>query len=236
MKKKITILLSIIFLASCTHEPINCPPGTKDTVVIIINPSGGTGGITPPKNDSICFNSQVLPLYVSYCAQSGCHDATTRAEGVQLTSYTTIMRGITPGNPSRSVNYTEISNGMPPRGYPQLTTDQKNIILKWINEGAKNTNCVNTCDTTKFTFSNPIQTLLSNNCNGCHGTKPGSGNIYLGDYASAKAYITANKTIFLNSINYSSSIAPSKRMPPGGKMADCQISQFSKWINNGFPQ
>lgn len=221
-------------ITSCYHESIKCPPSSKDTVKIIINP--GTGGNNTPANDSVCFNSQVLPLYVSYCAQSGCHDSQTKAEGVQLTSYTTIMKGITPLNASKSRYYTEINNGMPPNGYPKLAMEQTNLILKWINQGAKNTNCVSNCDTTKFTFSDPIQTLLMNNCNGCHGVKPGSGNVYLGDYASAKSYISANKTTFLNSINFSPNIAASKRMPPGGKMPDCQISQFTKWIDKGFPQ
>lgn len=234
--RNLLFLLSLVFLVSCYHQPIiPIGQGIRDTIVIIINPGGnGSGGNNV--NDSVCFNSQVLPLYVSYCAQSGCHDAITKAEGVELTSYTTIMKGITPFNGGRSKNYTEIGNGMPPAGYPKVSPEQMNIILKWINQGAKNTNCVSNCDTTKFTFSDPVQMLLSNNCNGCHGTKPGSGNIYLGDYASAKAYINSNKTVFLNSINYSPLIAASKRMPPGGKMADCQIGQFSKWIEKGFPQ
>lgn len=125
---------------------------------------------------------------------------------------------------------------MPPRGSPQMSVDQKNIILKWINQGALNTNCVNTCDTTKFTYNDPIKTILSNSCNGCHGVKPGSGNVYLGDYASAQSYINANKVNFLKVINHDPTIPVAKRMPPSGKMQDCQIGQFAKWINNGFPQ
>ncbi|MEY3542259.1 MAG: hypothetical protein RLZZ204_1071 [Bacteroidota bacterium] len=229
--RHIFTLLAIAAIASCTHEVINAPTDPTSPIDV-----GGGGGTTPNTSDTVCFNTEVLPLYVSYCGSSGCHDAGSRQEGVITTSYTRIMEGIRAKNASRSEYYTIIGGEMPPAGSPQLSTAQKNVILKWINQGALNTNCINSCDTTKFTFNDPIKTLLTNNCLGCHGTKPGSGNVYLGDYASAKAYIEANPTNFLKVINHDPSIAASKRMPPAGKMVDCQIGQFSKWVNNGFPQ
>jgi hypothetical protein len=58
----------------------------------------------------------------------------------------------------------------------------------------------------------------------------------LGDYTSAQAYINGNKANFLKVINHDATIPVSKRMPPSGKMVDCQIGQFTKWVNNGFPQ
>lgn len=228
MKTIYSYLICFIFLSGCTHETI-VQPTNNNTVVITV-------GNTPVKSDTVCFNSEVLPLFTTYCSSAGCHDAISHKEGVNLTTFTLIRKGITPFKPSSSKYYTIIGNGMPPRGSPQMTTTQLNTIVKWINQGALNTNCINSCDTTMFTYSNPIQTLLTNNCNGCHGIKPGSGNVYLGDYASAKAYISANQVSFLNSINHSPTVIASKRMPPSNKMVDCQIGQFSKWITKGFPQ
>lgn len=226
----ITTLLAIFLIAACTHEVINAPTDPSTPIDV------GGGGTTPTTSDTVCFNTEVLPLYVSYCGSNGCHSDISREEGVVTTSYTAIMQGIRAKNASRSEYYTIIGGEMPPRGSPQMTTAQKNVILKWINQGALNTNCINSCDTTKFTYNDPVKTLLANNCNGCHGTKPGSGNVYLGDYASAQAYINANKDNFLKVINHDPTIPASKRMPPAGKMVDCQIGQFTKWINNGFPQ
>jgi len=175
-------------------------------------------------------------LYVSYCASSGCHDVTTHRSGVITTSYSYIMNGIRPKNANGSSFYTIIGNGMPPQSHAQLSSTQVAVIKKWIDQGALNTNCTNVCDTTVYTYSGSIQAILTNNCAGCHGTSPGSSNVYIGTYASAKAYISANKTTFNNAINYSTSIAASKRMPPSGKLVDCKLLQIQKWINNGYPQ
>lgn len=231
----IIFILATTFLMSCKHDIINITSNyPKDTVFVVtppVNPSTGTTG-----SDTVCFNTEILPLYVSYCGSAGCHDVTSHREGVITTDYGYIMRGIKPKNVSNSEYYTIIGNDMPPRASPQLTTVHLASIKKWIEQGALNTNCTNVCDTTVFTYTGAIQTILSNNCGGCHGTKPGSANIYLGDYASVKAYVTANKSIFTNAITYLATIAASKRMPPSGKLVDCKIVQIQKWINNGYPQ
>lgn len=227
---KLFLLILILFSTSCTHETIVKPIYT-DTGSIIVDPPSPT-----VKSDTVCFNTEILPLYTTYCSSPGCHDAISHREGVTLTNYAQIKNGITAKDPSRSPFYTIIGNGMPPRNSPQMTTDQLATIVKWINQGALNTNCINSCDTTKFTYTNAIQGLLLTNCNGCHGSNPGSGNVYLGDYASAKTYISANQALFLNAITHSTSLTPAQRMPPSNKMADCQISQFEKWINAGYPQ
>ncbi|MBL7976522.1 MAG: hypothetical protein JNJ85_16510, partial [Candidatus Kapabacteria bacterium] len=56
--------------------------------------------------DSVCFSRDVLPIFLSNCGMSGCHDATTHAEGYNLTTYSGIMRGIVAYNPSGSKCYT----------------------------------------------------------------------------------------------------------------------------------
>jgi len=235
----VTVLVALVWI-SCKHDIIN-PNGVAntDSVVVVVPPANGgsTSGTTAPAvSDTVCFNSEVLPLYVSYCGSAGCHDVTSHREGVIVTSYAYLMNGIRAKAPTSSKYYTIIGNGMPPRSSPQMTTANVATILKWINQGALNTACTNTCDTTQFGYTNAIQTILANNCGGCHGTSPGSANVYLGTYASAKAYISANQTLFLNAINHSTSLTAAQRMPPSGKMLDCKITQIQKWINNGYPQ
>ena len=233
----ILLILTAIGLVCCQHDIITISTiASKDTVFVVTPPIAPGGGTPPAVSDTVCFNTEVLPLYVSYCASSGCHDVTSHREGVITTSYGYIMNGIRPKNVNGSPYYTIIGNGMPPRSHAQLTNTQVAVIKKWIDQGALNTNCTNVCDTTVYTYSGAIQSILTNNCAGCHGTSPGSANIYIGTYASAKAYISANKSIFNNAVNYSTSIAASKRMPPAGKLVDCKLLQIQKWINNGYPQ
>ena len=230
------IVATIVFI-SCKHDIINVGNNySKDTIFVITPPTVTNPTTGTTVNDTVCFNTEILPLYVSYCASAGCHDVTSHREGVITTNYAYIIRGIKAKSVSNSTYYTIIGNGMPPKSSPQLTSAHLATIKKWIEQGALNTNCTNVCDTTVFTYAGAIKTIITNNCGGCHGSQPGSANIYLGDYASTKAYVTSNKSIFLNAINYATTIAASKRMPPSGKMVDCKIVQIQKWINNGYPQ
>jgi uncharacterized membrane protein len=233
-KKFICISLLMMFVA-CKHDIINDPNAAKtDTTIIVVPPVGG-GGTSALASDTVCFNTEILPLYSSYCGSSGCHDISSHKEGVILTDYSRIMNGIKAKQPNNSSYYTIIGHGMPPRNSPQMTTANIATIKKWIDQGALNTKCTNVCDTNSFTYAGAVQTIISNNCGGCHGAKPGTANVYLGDYASTKAYITANPTIFSNSINYKATTA-SKNMPQSGMMVACKIIQIEKWIKNGFPQ
>jgi uncharacterized membrane protein len=233
-----SLFLVGILISACQHDNITINAGISIDPIIVAKPPINTpvGGTPATVSDTVCFNSDILPLYVSYCGSAGCHDATTHKEGVITTDYGHIMNGIKAKNSSNSKYYTIINNGMPPRGSAQMTSTQIALIKKWIDQGALNTQCINVCDTTTFTYSGAIQTILSNNCGGCHGTMPGSLNIYLGDYTSAKNYITTHKDLFLNSINYSSTLTALQKMPPSAKMVDCKIIQIQKWIQNGYPQ
>lgn len=236
----IVVLLSAsILFNACQHDIITVNGNVSLEPVVVVKPpttTTPTGGTPTPVSDTICFNTDVLPLYVSYCGSAGCHNDASHRESVITTDYGHLMNGIRAKNANGSKYYTIIGNGMPPRSSPQMTATHIALIKKWIDQGALNTQCTNVCDTNSYTYANAIQTIISTNCGGCHGTKPGSANIYLGDYASAKTYITANSTTFLNSINYVSTIAISKRMPPSAKLVDCKIIQIQKWIQKGYPQ
>ncbi|MEQ1623156.1 MAG: putative Ig domain-containing protein [Sediminibacterium sp.] len=192
---------------------------------------------TATSNGQVCFSSEVLPLFQSYCGQSGCHNSISKKSGVITDTYANIMKGISANKPNSSKYFKVITDGsMPPNGSAKLSTVQIDIIKKWINEGAKNSTCASTvCDSTQITYNNGLSQLFATNCNGCHGVAPGAGNVVLSDYASAKAAGINMKTNFLSAINFTATTA-SKNMPPSGKMTNCQILQITKWINNGCPQ
>lgn len=238
MKRLIIIsALLIAIFYSCTHDYLK--PGTST--------GSNTGGVTPPSppppppptSDSVCFKNDVLPLYQTYCASTGCHDGTSSGEdnNLVLTNYTNIMKGIVANNAGQSKYYTIITDGsMPPGNSPKLSAAQLATIAKWINQGALNKTCtIPICDTTQITYSNGVSQIFATYCNGCHGVAPGSGNVVLSDYAAAKAAGTGLKAAFLNAINYTSANA-AMNMPQSGKLSNCQINQITKWINNGCPQ
>jgi len=180
----------------------------------------------------ICFERDVLPIFVSNCAMSGCHDSKTREDGYELTNYATITaKGIKPGNPNGSKIWESIDDGeMPPQN--DLTLEQKAIIKTWIADGAKNgVGCSSNCDSTQFTYSNAISGIITTHCKGCHTNPGASGNLDLNSYSNVKNAAQSGK--LLNSVNGTNGYTI---MPPSGnKLSDCQITQIKKWIQNGYP-
>lgn len=181
------------------------------------------------EDSALCFERDILPIFISNCAKSGCHDPATAEEEVVLNTWAGIMdAGVKPGKPEDSDVYKELSTGKMSRPqYGNLNQSQKDLIKKWIILGAKNTtNCPSTCDSTVFTYSGAISPIIAN-CVGCH--KPGSlgGGVDLSNFAGVQ-------TVALNGKLLASLKRTTNWMPQGGnKLSDCQIRQFEKWINAG---
>ncbi|MFN5218115.1 MAG: hypothetical protein ACK5CL_05045 [Sphingomonadales bacterium] len=204
----ITLLLLMLQTQGCKHEP-----------VIVLTAA----------DSAICFERDILPIFVASCAKSGCHDPATAKEGVILNNWQGIMAaGVKPGDPSDSEVFEEIRGKMGGPRYGNLSSDQKILIQKWIMLGAKNTtNCPTDCDSTQFTFSGSIKPMIEKYCVGCHTYPNASGSVELSSHTGV-AFVAKNGTL-LNSLTH-----PTNWMPKGGKkLSDCEIKQFEKWINAG---
>lgn len=230
MLKKTTYISILCFgvivavLNACRHE------------ILDLN-SGGGGGIPPPAStcspDSVYFVNQVFPIIVSNCTMSGCHDNITHADGVDLTTYTKIMKYVRPGNAADSKIYKVIiktnNDRMPPPPMPPLTATQKALIEKWINQGAKNNNCIGNCDTTVFTYSGAVKPIMDGKCVGCHNPSNLGGNIDLSTYTAVRTSALSGK--LYGSVAHQPGYSP---MPKNGaKLSDCEIRQIQKWIAAG---
>lgn len=220
-------LLFIIAINSCKHEPPPVPDTGNPGGVVGL--PGTVGRACSP--DSVYFANEIFPLITSTCSMAGCHDAASHKDGVNLTSYSNMMKYVVPGNAANSKLYKEIANGsMPPRPMAAWTTDQKTKLQKWINQGAKNNAC-DACDTTDFKYSTAIKTLMANKCQGCHNPSSLGGNVDLSTYAAVKASALSGK--LYGSITWAAGVSA---MPKGGlKMPDCEIKQVKKWIDAGAP-
>lgn len=211
--------------------------GAKETVCQDASGGGNGGGNGGGSswNPRACFTRDILPVLVSRCGTSGCHDAATHKEGYNFTTYTTTLNAVSPGNPGQSKLYSVITdnsgeNKMPPAGSTQLTTAEIDSIRKWIGYGALNEICGEVCDTINpVTFSGVISPFVQTTCTGCHSGVSPSGGIRLGSYtdiASAASGGLLVKSIRGNGVT---------RMPPSGPLSTCKIRQFEIWVNNGFP-
>jgi len=229
------VILASLKFTSCKHEPLlyqeedeinNLVPNT-DTVTFTIN-------TILCESETVYFTNQILPIFVSNCAISGCHDAASAADNVILIDYNTISQKMKPGDPNDSEYYTTLldteSDELMPRdpetgrGY-SLPQENIDLIKDWILQGALDNYC-DECDTTEYTFTKTILPLIQTNCSsssGCHGT--GSLNSVLLSYEQIKPY--ADNGII------ETRVISNKNMPPASPLPDCELLLIKKWIDNG---
>jgi hypothetical protein len=217
--RTIFILFAAVWavLLSCKHE-IPAPPG-----------GGGT--------TEVCFETDVLPIFQSYCAKGGCHDDATASDGYILNSYNNIVsRGINAGNAASSKMYEVLiedgDDRMPQQPNSPLSAAQINLIAQWINEGAENTTgCAPVCDSSSFTYSGNVRPILQTHCLGCHsGAAEAGGFIPLDTYDGVRDIVNAN--LLLPAIEHTGSFPMPKN---GAKISECKITVIKKWIEAGAP-
>src|SRR4051812_40686765 len=83
----------------------------------------------------VCFQQELLPVFISNCTMSGCHNALDRKAGYDLTNYEGIMKGVKPKHPLLSEIYKSIkgsSPSMPARPYSKLRLADVDKIKLWI--------------------------------------------------------------------------------------------------------
>ncbi len=217
------LIMTLTIINACKHEIPDSPVGSPNPV------QGGP--------NEVCFETQILPIFQSNCAKSGCHDAASRQDGYILDSYANIIKkGIRPGNASNSKLYEVLfetgSDKMPPSPNPDLTSVQKALVGKWINEGAKNTvNCGTNCDTAQFKYGANISTIMNTYCTGCHGGLAPSAGIILANYTGVRGVAISGRLV--GSVSHAPGYSP---MPKNAsKLSACQITQIRKWVDSGSP-
>jgi hypothetical protein len=192
--------------------------------------NNGNGGV-----GRACFERDILPVLLSSCGISGCHDNITKADGYSLTDYNGTLAAVIPGDPQESELFEKItedspSDRMPPPGYDPLPQQHIDSIYNWILYGALNEDCGESCDTiSEITFSAVVWPILELNCRGCHSGNNPSGSVYLTDYSTVSFVASSG---LLNSVLRGTNEKPI--MPPSGSLPECNIRQIELWIENGY--
>jgi hypothetical protein len=182
----------------------------------------------------ICFQEDVLPIFISNCAMSGCHSAGEHKAGYDLTNYDGIMEGVKAKHPLFSEVYKVVKGNnpsMPAKPYPNLTRTQVNTIRQWIQAGARNTSNCTSCDSSNYTFSGRIRPLVQNWCVSCHNASVSGGGYDFSSYSGITVAIKVGS--FLGSIQHAPGYSP---MPQNGSsLSNCDINAIEKWIKVGYP-
>jgi hypothetical protein len=184
--------------------------------------------------DTVYFGNTILPLLISNCAMSGCHDEGSHREGIVLTDYYSIINSdvLKPGRPNSSklveVLTASGESMMPPNPYAALSTAQINSIRTWIDQGAKFNNCVG-CDTLNYTFNAYILPIIQTNCTGCHSGGAPSANLSITNYSETIALV--NNGSLMHSLHATGGYTIMPKNTSG--LQSCKITQIQKWINDG---
>ena len=158
MKILFSFILSFIFLVfwSCSDagdplsndctEGLDCAGECGGTATIDVCGECDGSGLNSDDccgDSSSCvhYSTEIQPIFDANCTP--CHITSTR-NNLSLSNYTNIMSGnstngpvIVSGDHANSLLWQKVNSGsMPPSG--QLTSDQINLIVTWIDEGALN--------------------------------------------------------------------------------------------------
>lgn len=205
--------------------------GAKETIC-----SQDTGGNVI---DQVCFVQDILPMMLSSCAVTGCHDQTTAEEDYVFMSYAGVMEGISPFNPGNSEIYESVTdNGediMPPPPRAPLSADQIADLVEWIENGATNSDCPgNVCDSAgTISFSTQIDPFLKNTCTGCHNSTAANGNVNLSGYANVALQASNLRNGIPLMVGSMKKLSGFVAMPPSYTVDDCNIVVVEKWIGQG---
>ena len=229
-------LFSTLGVLSCQHDPFVQPadPNNPD------NPDNPTvtGACDP---DSVYFQNQILPILVSNCTESGCHNAIDQQEGVVLDSYQSLVTTVENATQNdfqenklmRALLETELDERMPPVPKSALPQAQIDLLKTWLAQGARNNACDENyggCDVSDVKFSTFIQPLVQAKCQGCHSGSTPQGGIKLTSYAEIQA-------LALDGRFYGAITRSSNWMPKGGSKLDaCNLQKIQAWISAGAPQ
>ncbi|MBL7934158.1 MAG: hypothetical protein JNL60_19800 [Bacteroidia bacterium] len=112
---KFTLCYAFAFMISCTRKVgTKMPSPAADTIVV-----------------NASYTKHIKPLVTEKCATTGCHIANFPFG--DFTQYSDLKAKVTNGKLNLLVFDKKL---MPPATYPQLTTDQYQLLKTWVDNGA----------------------------------------------------------------------------------------------------
>ncbi|KAA3624093.1 MAG: hypothetical protein DWQ02_23530 [Bacteroidetes bacterium] len=232
-----TIIFLLVDLTSCTHDVIFDDDITMPVDTMDVEPPIDTMGI-PCDPEVVYFEYEVLPLLISNCAVSGCHNAAGQQGGVILDSYQNLINttDFEPYDLEGTDIYEVITEDgddiMPPAPGNPLTSEQITLIATWILQGGQDLECDwegEECDLTNVGYADVITPIISTYCLGCHsGANPGGG-YDLSTHAGVQEVALSGQ--LFGAVNWDAGYVA---MPQGGnQLSACEIDQIESWIEAG---
>ncbi len=87
------------------------------------------------------------------------------------------------------------------------------------------------CDTAAVTFSQDINAIIGQNCEGCHNGASASGGLNLSGHQNISTSALSGAIMDRTTRTAGDPLL----MPPGQALSDCDQSKLRAWINAGAP-
>lgn len=223
---RLLVMLFSLFFLSCENDEIEVESNQQ-----------ADNTATTCDSSMIFFKNDILPIFTSNCAFSGCHDAGTATNGVVLTSFENIIQSdvIRKGEPENSELFDRITETDPadrmPLGAAPLPAQLIEDIRQWILSGAENSSCEEktNCEAVNPSYSKTVLPIIQRKCLGCHSANRPGGGIDFSTFEGVQK--TAENLSLLSAILHAPDF---KAMPLGGeKLPPCEIEAIRLWINQG---
>jgi len=127
VKKRIKIVSSIVIFT------------LSISVFIIVQRACNEEDLNYTSLEKVSFDKDISPIFKSNCGVIGCHDQLWGENDYVFTNYESILKGVTPYYPNKSIAYRAVigrgASLMPPgRALPEK---EQKLIRDWIRQGAK---------------------------------------------------------------------------------------------------
>ncbi len=97
-------------------------------------PNGGGAGCD---TTTVSYAADIQPVLQQKCATSSCHDASSLANGYDMSKYSGAKLAADDGKVLRAIRQEPNASAMP-KGMAKLDDCSINKIARWINQGAPN--------------------------------------------------------------------------------------------------
>lgn len=195
--------------------------------------------------EEVCFERDVLPVFLNSCAITDCHDGTGESDLV-LKNFVQINHAVEPGKPYSSELYKAIiatygENKMPPD--QPLSLENRTKIRLWIEQGAALTICPDTSGISgdyvnlRACFTRDILPVLTSKCgtSGCHDQITHEEGYIFTSYSSTMSAVDPGRPSESKLYEVIKFATGEEKMPPAGnaQLTIAEIDSIGKWIGYG---
>ena len=144
----IVVAIFSIIVTACASQPAAQVDNSKPAAPATAVPATAVAATAAPVNTpsekpaaDVSFSKQIMPIFQNSCIN--CHGGEKISKGLDMKTYASTMKGsqngaiVIAGDAATSKLIMSIQSGKMPKRGTKLTADQLQLLIDWVNAGAK---------------------------------------------------------------------------------------------------